>query len=230
MDHNTVAVLSQSPLFKGVDIVELNRILTHVNYTTKTWEKGQYLLLQNSLYERLIIVTEGRLKAQIESENGKTINMEEFPPGKAVALPVLFSKAPRLPVSLLADVPSEVITLEKDTVFQLCMENKLILKNVLSNMSNRVLFLSKKIKMLQLKTIRGKIAFYLMSRASLSGSMEIQLGQTKEELAREMGVTRPSLSREFVKLTREGIILQEKNTVTILKPEELKKSAEEGSA
>ncbi len=89
-------------------------------------------------------------------------------------------------------------------------------------MSKKVSFLSKKIKFLQLNNIKQKISATLLNLSLKSGSKSFNLDKTKEELAKEMGITRPSLSREFVNLINEGIISQEKNKITILKPDLLK--------
>ncbi|MCD6545606.1 MAG: winged helix-turn-helix domain-containing protein, partial [Thermotogae bacterium] len=50
---------------------------------------------------------------------------------------------------------------------------------------------------------------------------------TKEELSKILGVTRPSLSRTFSELTKEGIIEQIRNEIIIRDIERLKKLIKE---
>ncbi len=96
------------------------------------------------------------------------------------------------------------------------MENHTILENTMTLMSGKVEFLSKKIKFLQLNTIKQKIASVLLKESKKAGSNIFKLKLTKEQLAKEMGVTRPSLSREFANLVQCGIINQNKDDIEIV--------------
>ena len=50
---------------------------------------------------------------------------------------------------------------------------------------------------------------------------EIKLKYSKEEIAKDIGIPRPSLSRELIKLRDEGLINFSRNKITILNIEEL---------
>lgn len=218
MNNTILLELSQSPIFKDVDILDLKKLFSKHHTSLKRYKKGKLIQIQDSEFERVIIVFEGKLKAQMDSEDGKTINMEEFCPFQVVALPILFSEKRILPVSLYALEDSAVFFLERETLIESCMNNRMVMENTLLEMSNKVDFLSKKIRFLQLNNIKQKIAYTLLKQAKKAGSNTFKMDQTKEELAKQMGITRPSLSREFANLISEGIISQDKNSVTILKP------------
>lgn len=222
MNQRDLIALSMSPIFKGVEINELNKLLSRHHPNIKKYKRNETVWIQGESLDRLVIVMDGTLKAQMESPEGKTINMEEFSKGQPVAIPILFSKDQVLPVSLYSKNDSEVFFLPKEMLLECCMSNRTILENSMSVMSDKVDFLSKKIKFLQLKTIKQKIASTLINLSSKSSSLNFKL-PTKEELAKEMGVTRPSLSREFIALKKEGIISSEKDMVSILNMTALKK-------
>ncbi len=216
MDNNILLELSQTSIFKGVDIIDLKTILSKYSPIIKRFNKNEVIHIQDSEFNRLIIVLEGSLKARMDSEDGKTIGMEEFQKYQCVAAPILFSPKRILPVTLFALEDSKVFILDRDTLLDCSMKNRQILENILSSMSNRVSYLAKKIKFLQLTTIKQKIAFMLLQSAKSSGSNSFLLSATKEEIAKEMGVTRPSLNREIKKLVKDGIISQDKNRITII--------------
>lgn len=222
MERRELIAISQSPIFRDIDIVELDMILESHHPIVKHYAKGEIICQQGAELERLIIVIDGRLKAQMTSEEGKVINMEEFSNYQPVAIPVLFSESNTIPVTLFALDDSEIFFLSKETLIKCCMENSTILTNTMAVMSKKVDFLSKKIKFLQLHNIKQKIASTLLGLVIKNTSRSFKLGQSKEELAKEMGVTRPSLSREFMNLINEGIISQDKDFITILDPERLK--------
>lgn len=222
MNNQTLISLSQSQIFKDVDILDLKKLFSKHHPTLHRYKKGKFIQIQDSELDRLIIVTEGKLKSQMESEDGKTINMEEFNPFDTVAIPILFSKERILPVSLLAAEESAILVVDRETLIDCCLNNRTVLENTLMAMSKRVSFLSKKIKFLQLNNIKQKISSTLLKLSKDAGSETFTLNQTKEEMAKEMGITRPSLSREFSSLIDYGLITQNKNVITILKPESLK--------
>lgn len=222
MNNDTLISLSQSQIFKDVDILDLKRLFSKHQPMTKRFKKSKLVKLQGTELDKLMIVTEGKLRAQMSSEDGRTINMEEFKPFQSIAIPVLFSDHRKLPVSLYAMEESVVLFIDRETLIECCLNNRFILENTLMAMSHKVSFLSNKIKFLQLNNIKQKIATTLLNQSLKSGSMNFKLDRTKEELAKEMGITRPSLSREFANLINQGIITQEKNNIIIIKPELLK--------
>ncbi len=222
MDNNRLLALSQTSIFSGVEILELQKLLSKYDPIIKKYKKNEIIHIQETEFDRLIIVLDGKLKARMDSEDGKTIGMEDFKQYQCVAIPILSSPKRILPVTLFALEDSEVFILKRDTLIDCSMKNRVILENILSNMSGRVSYLTGKIKFLQLNPIKQKIAFMLLKNSKAAGSKSFILSVTKEELAKEMGVTRPSLSREFANLVKEGIISQDKNNITIIKPALLK--------
>ena len=88
-------------------------------------------------------------------------------------------------------------------------------------LSNKILVLNKKIKNLSFDTIREKICSYILDEYKKQKSKNIILPFTRKEMAENLGVQRPSLSREFIKMKEEGLIDFNKNNVTILDMEAL---------
>jgi CRP-like cAMP-binding protein len=71
--------------------------------------------------------------------------------------------------------------------------------------SNRSQFLSEKIKFLNFKTIRGKLAQYILQKAA-KDSMSLDLGMTQGDLADFFGVARPSVARAIREMEEDGLI------------------------
>jgi len=216
MEKRELLAVAESPIFKNIDINQLNRVLNSHQPIIKWFKKGETVWFQSQVLDKLIIVIDGKLKAQMASDDGKIINMEEFGKYQPVAIPVLFSKNQKLPVTLFAKEDSQVFLLPKEMLLSCCMANQDILENTLSVMSKKVDFLSKKINFLQLNNIKQKIATILLQESKKVNSKSFILSKTKEELSKEMAVTRPSLSREFKNLITQGIIKQDKEYITIL--------------
>lgn len=221
MDRRELLAISCSPIFRGIEINELNKLLLQHNPEIKNFRRNEIVWHQGTPLHKLIIVIDGRLKAQMLSDDGKTINMEEFSANTPVAVPILLSEDQLLPVTLYALTDSEIFFLPKDMLLKCCMSDRTILENTMAIMSRQVKFLSGKIKYLQLN-IKQKIAATLITQSEKNNTSKFRMDSTKEELAREMGVTRPSLSREFTNLAKLGIIRQNRDFIEILNMDRLK--------
>lgn len=222
MEKRELLAIAQSPIFKNIEITLLQKILESHQPNIRNYKKNEIVWLQDQRLDKLIIVIDGKLKAQMASDDGKVINMEEFISYEPVAVPVLLSKDQILPVTIHALVDTEIFCLSKEMLLKCCMANQTILENTMSIMSSKMEFLSRKIKFLQLHNIKQKIASTLLRLSENEGNLTFRLKLTKEELAKEMAITRPSLSREFSNLVQSGIISQDKDEISILDPEKLK--------
>ena len=109
-----------------------------------------------------------------------------------------------------------------DDFLKLLHLNTRLLKNFLNSISSRAQFLSRKLNFLSIKTIREKIANYILQKAG-DRFHSIELKNTQQELADLFGVTRPSLARVLSEMQKEKLIIIDKRTVTILNKEKLNK-------
>ncbi len=86
----------------------------------------------------------------------------------------------------------------------------------LAYISNRVSFLSDKLRLVSLRTIRAKLAYYLL-KESEGGEKSFQLKTTKESIARLFSVSRPALVKVMMEMAEEGGIIEvDRRKITIL--------------
>jgi Mn-dependent DtxR family transcriptional regulator len=86
---------------------------------------------------------------------------------------------------------------------------------MLRSISNKTIIISNKINDISLKTIRKSIINYLKYEYQLQNSYNLNIEMTKKEWAEKIGVQRPSLSRELMKMKQEGLISYSRNSITI---------------
>ena len=96
-----------------------------------------------------------------------------------------------------------------------------IQKNNLDISADFATRLSRKLHFMSFRTIRQKVAMYLLQLAKKSGSDTVVLDKTKAALAEYFGVSRPSLEREITHMQRDGLIEAGRKTIRILRKEEL---------
>ena len=81
--------------------------------------------------------------------------------------------------------------------------------------SNITVFLSRKLQMLSIKSLKGKLALYFLENTS-SQHNSFTLKRTQTQLAEYFGVQRPSLARSLGEMLEEGYITLNKKEVTVV--------------
>ena len=103
----------------------------------------------------------------------------------------------------------------KDNLLK-ALQNTSFLNNYLHLSSNLAKANQKKLKILSQKSIQNKILFLLISNYQENGSYVLKI-ISKEALANYLCITRPSLSRELIKLKKLNIIDYSRNYLKLIK-------------
>lgn len=208
-------ILCQSPIFRGISETELGSLFRQIHYQVKTYQKNDLIVMGGEICDRLLIIQEGSVKAEMNDYSGKTIKIEDMSAPWPLATAFLFGKENRFPVTVSATSDVEMVSIPKPEFVKLLQLNSLILNNYLNTISTRAQFLSQKLKFLSFKTIRQKIAHYLLEKAG-DRLQTVEVPQSQEQLAEMFGVTRPSLARTLGEMTQEGLIETQRRSIKIL--------------
>lgn len=208
-------ILCQSPIFRGISPEELQELFSQIHYQVKTYQKNDLITMSGETCDRLLIIQEGSVKAEMNDYSGKTIKIEDMSAPWPLATAFLFGKENRFPVTVSATSEVEMVSIPKPEFVKLLQLNSLILNNYLNTISTRAQFLSQKLKFLSFKTIRQKIAHYLLEKAG-DRLQTVEILQSQEQLAEMFGVTRPSLARTLGEMVQEGLIETQRRAIKIL--------------
>lgn len=208
-------ILCHSPIFRGISPDELQELFRQIHYQVKTYQKNDLITIAGEICDRLLIIQEGSVKAEMNDYSGKTIKIEDMSAPWPLATAFLFGKENRFPVTVSATSDVEMVSIPKPEFVKLLQLNSLILNNYLNTISTRAQFLSQKLKFLSFKTIRQKIAHYLLEKAG-DRLQTVEVPQSQEQLAEMFGVTRPSLARTLGEMVQEGLIETQRRAIKIL--------------
>ena len=115
-----------------------------------------------------------------------------------------------MPVSVIAVTDSEVLLLDCRRVFTSCSNachfHSVLMKNLLQEMAQKNLALTRKIRYMSQKTTKEKLMAYLLDQAKQQGSKEFVIPHNRQSLADYLGVERSAMSAEISKLKRSGQI------------------------
>lgn len=203
------------PILRGVSPATLLGLFENLQFQIKAYAKDEVLAVQGDEVNRLMILLEGSARGEMTDFSGHIIKIEDVPAPKPLAGAFLFGSENRFPVDVLANEPVKVLVIYRGEFLKLLRMNETIQMNYLNLVGSKAQFLSKKIKFLSFKTIKGKIAHYLIGLLNEEDGF-IRIPASQQELADLFGVARPSVARALGELEDEGLISARNRMVKIL--------------
>lgn len=214
-------ILEKIPLFRSVAPAELEAIFSELKITERSFEKGDILAMQDEPANRLIILLKGKIKGEMTDPSGKVVKMEDVKAPSPLAILFLFGENNRFPVQATAMEEVEAVVIPRQSVLKMLSMNETILKNYLDISADFASRLSRKLHLMSFRTIRQKMAVYLLELSKKTGSESVELDRTKAALAEYFGVLRGSLERKLTNMENDGLILSERKSITIRNRQQL---------
>ena len=212
--------LINNPLFRGITPEKLSANLEEISFHTR-YKKGEILARQGDVCNRLMILTKGSVRGEMIDYSGRLIKVEDIAAPRALAPLFLFGEENRFPVEVTANELTEVIEIPKSSVLELFRKNEQFLENYMNLSANYARTLSDKLFFMSFKTIRQKIASYLLRLHKQQQQLQITFDRSQQELSDYFGVSRPSLARELSHMQDDGLITADRKQITILQKEQL---------
>ena len=230
MEKKWLDVLSGCPLFEGIEPGDLQSILGCLDARIVEYKKNDYLKIAGEELEHIGIVLSGVIALAKETSSGNRVIINLLEAGEIFGEMAAYSGQKKWPVTVSAHTDCTVMFFPAEKIVGCCnnicyCHPKMIL-NMLKIVSNRALLLNKKVEYHSLKTLRCKIATYLLEMYEKSGKSTFQLALNRNELAEFVNASRPSLSRELGKMRDEGLIDFFSSAIKIKNLEALKKLCE----
>lgn len=208
-------LLTQCPIFRGITENEAEYLLKKIHFQIKSFSKDEVVVVAGDPVLNLNIIISGSVRGEMIDYSGKTIKIEDIEAPKPLATAFLFGNENKFPVTVTANNDAKILTIPVSEFLKLLQMNTLILKNYLNSISSRAQFLSQKLHFLSFKTIKGKVAHFLLQQAG-EKFHSVELKNTQQQLADLFGVTRPSLARVFGEMQKDGLIRIANKTVSLL--------------
>jgi len=189
--------------------------LSFTEHRMISYKSGSMISQSGEDVNSLMIITEGIIKGEMVDYDGRVIKIEDIRAPGALAPAFMFGRNNYYPVNVIAVTDSKVFCVDKKNLLKILMHDRSILVNFLNMVSNRAQFLSEKIKFLNFKTLKAKLAHYILQKAGKKGNT-VRLDLTQNELAEFFGVARPSVARILGDLEREGFIIAAGKNIKII--------------
>ena len=207
-------IFIDSPLFKGLTLNEINFLIDCTSHQIKHFSSAELIASSGEKVQKAMILIEGRLKGEMVDFTGNILKIEEIDPPQMVASAFLYGPQSFYPVNLSALKTGKMLIIYKQDFTKMLTAEQRVLNNYLNIISSKAQFLSRKITFLSFKTIKEKLAFFLLQLLKPSDNF-VQINQTQKGIAELIGVARPSLARIIGEMEKEGLIIWGKDKVTI---------------
>ncbi|MCR4955535.1 MAG: Crp/Fnr family transcriptional regulator [Lachnospiraceae bacterium] len=115
----------------------------------------------------------------------------------------------------------EIIFIAKEDFKELLFENQELMKRYLSLCNEKIAFLLRRTEILAMQSCKTKVIIYLLSSVS---DGKVVLKDSKETLAKSLGISRAALFRELSDLKKKQLIKVSGHTISISSTEKLEES------
>ncbi len=205
MEH--LKVLQELCLFKKCDLATVEKFLAETPNSLRTYKKGDFIALQGDPCRSLYLLYKGRVKAHMENDEGKQLVVDILEAPEILAPAFIFGTNNRFPVNVEADTHCSILCIDRQRFLQLMHDEVSVMEDFIREISDRAVFLSKKLNEFALQGLKVRLLNYIQIHGGI---------RNQQEVASIMGVARPSLARALSELIAEGKIRMNDKKVEIL--------------
>ena len=200
--------LAEAPVFRGLSERFLENFFGRTPNALREFGIGDFIALQGTVCQSLYLLYSGRVRTNMVNEEGKQVTIEEIEAPRLLAPAFIFATDNRFPVNITTLTNCEVLVLNRTDFVDLMHREKIVMQNFLRIISDRSIFLSRKLNAFALQDLKTRLLAYLR---------EHENPRSRQEIADILGVARPSLARVLSELADEGYLRIEKRKITVVR-------------
>lgn len=198
--------LTLSPLLAGLP-------LKSADVTEKRFREGQIISDRPGGTPAVGLVVSGQIDAFSVALDGKDVQLNSLTAGDCFGVCNLLADT-ELETVLRCAQSSEVLYISKPTLLQLMHDDVAFAIRYATLCNQKLQFLLHRIELLTMQSCRGRIIAFLLEKQD--AVHQIHLSGSREDFARQLGVSRAALFRELSALQRCRAICTEGDIIRIL--------------
>lgn len=230
MDYSEyLPILKKVTLFLDIEDSQLNGMLNCFHSTVRRYDKEGLIAIEGEPFTGIGVILQGSVIVSKINEQGERVVMSKFGQGQMFGEMIAFSKRDQWPATVSATEETLVISVDPhlilNTCGKMCNSHRQLIMNMLTLVSDKALLLNKKVEYLSKKSMRGKLAKYIIEQKRGKETQNFEVNMNRNELSEFLNVSRPSMSRELGRMKDEGLIDFHKQIFKVLDMDGLKKAA-----
>lgn len=213
-------VLKRCPLFDSIDDDNLSVMLNCLGARVESFDKKYTVMAEGNPAKYIGIVLSGSVQIIQNDYYGNRSIIDMIPPSQMFAHAFACAELVEIPVSIVANEPSDIMLIDCSHVLHTCHNNcafhQQLIFNLMKDLALKNLIFHQKIEITSKRSTRDKLMTYLMFCAKRAGNSSFDIPFDRQELADYLDVERSGLSAEISKLRAEGIIESNKKHFKLL--------------
>ena len=204
-------------LFRGVSRPDVNKYLDEKSLSVAEYGKGDEICSPLMYEIRMGIILSGKA---IISPAGfeRRVCMRTIGSGAVFGIPNLYAEGADFPSRITSAANTSVLFISPDSYKALIENNLSAMRNFLRFMSERIIYLNRKIASYTAGSSEKRLAFFLLENAE-NGIVEPEISMS--DIANTLDIGRASLYRALDTLTSLGLISRDEKQIYIKSPEAL---------
>ncbi|MBR6680410.1 MAG: Crp/Fnr family transcriptional regulator [Clostridia bacterium] len=213
-------ILKKCPLFANIEDEDLLRMLKCLDAKIGSFDKKYTVFAEGSPAKYIGVVLSGSVQViQVDYYGNRSI-LSVMGEGEVFAEAFACAELREIPVSVIADEPSDIMFIDSSHILHTCHNNcgfhQQLIFNLMKDLAVKTIMFHQRIEITSKRTTREKLLAYLAMQARRAGSNSFDIDFDRQELADYLEVERSGLSAEISKLRREGILENHKNHFELL--------------
>lgn len=203
-------VLHRCALFQGIADEDLLRMLRCLGARVEEFDKKYTVVSEGNRAKYIGIMLSGSAQIIQMDYYGNRSIVGHVEPSQLFMEAFACAEVASVPVSILANEPSEIMFIDGSHILHTCKNNcgfhQILIFNLMKNLAVKNIEFHQKLEITSKRTTREKLMAYLGMYAKKTGSLSFDIPYDRQELADFLEVDRSGLSAEISKLRKEGII------------------------
>ena len=181
----------------------------------RSYKKDAFLFLAEEDARGFYYVITGEVRIFRMDASGREVEIVRLRPGEFFGEAIAIV-AGKFPAFARAARDTEVLVFERQAVLKSIHADRALAEFFLVLLANKCILLNQRIETLNLRTVRQRLAQYLLASCGAERSSTIDLTIKKLELAKHLGTISETLSRTFRRLERDGLIAVKGKCIRVL--------------
>lgn len=210
--------ISKTALFQGCQENDIKHMAKRLNFKTVSYKKKDIIFSVGQTVTNIGLVLLGSVQIEHNDLFGNKSILAIIGVGGVFAEAYACARNEPLMIDVIANEDCEILFISASKLFENCSEcdsrNKLI-QNLVIIGAQKNLQLSKHNMHTTPKTIRGRLMSYFSEQISAQGRNKIIIPFDRQQLADYLNLDRSALSKELIKMKKDGLIEYHKNEFKI---------------
>lgn len=213
-------IILNTPVFRGAAESLVRRILSADDCIEQSFKKGDTVYDRFDFMHSLGVILEGSIRVTKDNADGKPMLMSTLYRGSIFGAAALFNDAREYATRLTALTACRIAFFPQRLVQRTVLREPEIAENYIRYLSERILFLNRKIYYLTAGTAEQRLANFASENLSTDIASPLPMSMTL--LAAALNTSRASLYRALDTLTQSGAIEKNGKLFRISDPDVLK--------